>query len=170
MVKTLAAGITALLIMASPPVYAQATSEGRLSTADLAALTDMRVDVVKAALQLTPDQEKYWPAIEKAIRDRAKNRQARLAEAAKRAAERRDSNAADTLGNRNPVDFMRRRAAALEQRGADLKRLADTWEPLYQTLNPVQKKRVAVLALVALRDVSDVREQRRTRLEDSEQD
>jgi len=24
-------------------------------------LTDMRIDVVKAALKLTPDQEKYWP-------------------------------------------------------------------------------------------------------------
>ena len=58
----------------------------------------------------------------------------------------------------------------LEQRGADLKKLADAWEPLYGTLNPVQKKRVSFLALVALRDVSDVREQRRTRLEDSDQD
>ncbi|WP_342723112.1 hypothetical protein AAFG07_28500 [Bradyrhizobium sp. B097] len=35
----------------------------------------MRVGIVKAALQLTPDQEKYWPAIEDAIRTRAKNRQ-----------------------------------------------------------------------------------------------
>jgi hypothetical protein len=33
--------------------------------------------MIKAALQLTPDQEKYWPAVEDAIRARAQNRQAR---------------------------------------------------------------------------------------------
>jgi hypothetical protein len=39
----------------------------------------MRIDLVKAALQLTPDQQKYWPAIENAIRARAEDRKARLA-------------------------------------------------------------------------------------------
>lgn len=170
MVKALAAGITALFIIASPPVFAQAASDGKPGAADLSALTDMRIDVVKAALQLTPDQEKYWPAIETAIRDRAKDRQARIAEAAKRMADRRDGNVADALRNRNPVDFMRRRAVALERRGADLKKLADAWEPLYQTLKPDQKKRMAFLTLVVLRDVSDFREQRRARFEDSDQD
>jgi hypothetical protein len=165
MVKTLAAGITALFILTSPPVYAQATSDGELSAADISALTDMRIDIVKAALQLTPDQEKYWPPIENAIRDRAKDRQARIAEAAKRTAERRDGNIVDTLRDRDPVDFMRRRANALEQRGADLKKLADAWAPLYQTLKPDQKKRMAYLALVVLRDMSDVREQRHARFE-----
>jgi hypothetical protein len=161
MVKILTAGITALFVIASPPVFAQETSDGKLSTADISALTDMRIDVVKAALQLTPDQEKYWPAIETAIRDRAKDRQARVAEAAKRMADRRDGNVVDTLRNRNPIDFMRRRADALEQRGANLKKLADAWEPLYQTLKPDQKKRMAFLTLVVLRDISDVREERR---------
>jgi len=134
MLKIVAAGVIALLVMASPPAYAQATSEGeRLSTADLSALTDMRIDIVKAALQLTPDQEKYWPPIENAIRDRAKDRQARIADAAKRMAERRGDSVLEVLRNRDPVEFMRRRADALEQRGADLKKLADAWQPLYQT-------------------------------------
>ena len=171
MLKIIAAAVTALLVMASPPAYSQATSDGeRLSTADLSALTDMRIDIVKAALQLTPDQEKYWPAIENAIRDRAKDRQARIADAAKRVAERRDGNVVEALRNRDPVDFMRRRADALEQRGTDLKKLADGWQPLYQTLKPEQKKRMAFLTLFVLRDISDAREQRRVRFEDDAED
>ena len=167
MVKILAAGVTAILVMASAPAYAQASSDGeRLSTADLSALTDMRIDIVKAALQLTPDQEKYWPPIENAIRDRAKDRQARIADAAKRMAERRGDSVLEVLRNRDPVEFMRRRADALEQRGADLKKLADAWQPLYQTLKPDQKKRMAFLTLLVLRDVIDAR----ARLDNDEED
>jgi LTXXQ motif family protein len=171
MLKIVAAGITALLVMASPHAYAQATSNGeRSSTANLSALTDMRIDIVKAALQLTPDQEKYWSAIENAIRDRARDRQARIADVAERVAERRDSNVGEALRNRDPVDFMRRRADALEQRGADLKKLADAWQPLYQTLKPDQKKRMAFLTLVVLRDISDARGQRPMQFEDDEEE
>ena len=167
MLKILAAGVTAILVMASAPAYAQATSDGeRLTTADLSALTDMRIDIVKAALQLTPDQEKYWPPIENAIRDRAKDRQARIADAAKRMAERRGDSVLEVLRNRDPVEFMRRRADALEQRGADLKKLADAWQPLYQTLKPDQKKRMAFLTLLVLRDISDAR----ARIENDEED
>jgi len=167
MLKILAAGVTAILVMASAPAYAQATSDGeRLTTADLSALTDMRIDIVKAALQLTPDQEKYWPPIENAIRDRAKDRQARIADAAKRMAERRGDSVLEVLRNRDPVEFMRRRADALEQRGADLKKLADAWQPLYQTLKPDQKKRMAFLTLLVLRDVIDAR----ARVENDEED
>jgi len=167
MLKILAAGVTAILVMASAPAYAQATSDGeRLTTADLSALTDMRIDIVKAALQLTPDQEKYWPPIENAIRDRAKDRQARIADAAKRMAERRGDSVLEVLRNRDPVEFMRRRADALEQRGADLKKLADAWQPLYQTLKPDQKKRMAFLTLLVLRDVIDAR----ARLDNDEED
>ena len=32
----------------------------------LNAVTDRRIEVIKAALQLKPDQEKYWPAVEAA--------------------------------------------------------------------------------------------------------
>ena len=66
-----------------------------MSAADLNALTDARVGIIKAALQLTPDQEKYWPAVEEAIRARAKNRQARL----ERVAELRDSSPMEAIVN-----------------------------------------------------------------------
>jgi hypothetical protein len=130
-------------------------------------LTDLRIDIVKAALKLTPEQEKYWPAIEDAIRTRAKNRQARIADIAKRVAELRGGNPVEVLRNRDPVDFLQRRADALAQRSADLKKLAAAWEPLYKTLSPEQKQRMAFVTLFVLHDVSNAAEQRS---EDDEED
>jgi hypothetical protein len=74
MFKILTAGVTTLFVTVSPLAYAQAPSQApsageRISSADLDKLTDIRVNVVKTALQLTPDQEKYWPAVEDASRN-----------------------------------------------------------------------------------------------------
>ena len=113
----------------------------------MATLTDSRVNIVKTTLQLTPDQEKLWPAIEDAIRTRAKDRQGRIAAVEQRAAELRGKSPIEVLRDRNPVEFLQRRATALAQRSADLKKLADAWQPLYQTLSPDQKKRMGHLAL-----------------------
>ena len=93
MSKIVAAVVTTLFLTASPLAYAQVPAAGvveRLSAGDVSALTDARVNLVKAALQLTPDQEKYWPAVEGAIRARAKDRQARIQNAEARFGELRD--------------------------------------------------------------------------------
>ena len=92
MLRIVAAGLTALFVTASPLAYAQTAASAATtpSAAEWNSLTDMRIDVVKAALKLTPDQEKYWPAVEDAIRARAKNRQARFAEIEKRVVELRE--------------------------------------------------------------------------------
>lgn len=67
MLRIVTAGLTALFVTASPLAYAQTAANAATPTAtDWNTLTDMRIDVVKAALQLTPDQEKYSPAIEAA--------------------------------------------------------------------------------------------------------
>jgi hypothetical protein len=173
MLKMVAAGVTALFLAASPLAYAQSSSDEvreRLSAADLSALTDARVNIVKTALQLTPDQEKYWPPIEDAIRARAKDREARLASAAARVAELRDRNLTEVLRNRDPVAFMHRRADALAQRSADLKNLADAWQPLYATLTPEQKRRMAFLTLIVLRELKSAAEDRRTQDGDDDED
>jgi Spy/CpxP family protein refolding chaperone len=98
-IKKIAVAATAVLITASTLAYAAETSSTvgirHPSAADLNALTDARVGIIKAALQLTPDQEKYWPAVEDAIRARAKNRQARF----ERVAELRDSSPMERLLN-----------------------------------------------------------------------
>ena len=160
MIKNLAVAATAVLITASPLAYAAETSSTvgmrHLSAADLNALTDARVGIIKAALQLTPDQEKLWPVVEEAIRTRAKNQQARF----ERVAELRDGNAMETVRDRNPVELMQRRAEALTQRATDLRKLADAWEPLYKTLSADQKKRMAFATYAAMRGMRDAIERR----------
>ena len=171
MLKTLAAGATALFLVASPLAYAQASSDDvtdRLSAADLSAVTDARINIIKATLQLTPDQEKYWPPIEDAIRARAKDREARLASAQARVAEIRSRSLSEVLRDRDPIAFMHRRAEALAQRSTDLKNLADAWQPLYQTLTPEQKRRMASLTIIVIRELRSAAEERRERNEDSD--
>jgi LTXXQ motif family protein len=161
MLKIITAGVTALFVTAAPLAYAeQAASHDRITAADLENLTDARIEIVKAALQLAPDQEKLWPPIEEAIRARAKDRQARIAIAVERARELRDRSRIEVL----PIEFMKRRADRLAQRSADLKRLAEAWEPLYQTLTPKQKRRMAFLAII----MRDAVEERRVRSEDDD--
>jgi LTXXQ motif family protein len=153
--KRAAATAIVFLMATSSLTYAAETSATvgmrQPSAADMNSLTDMRVGIVKAALQMTPDQEKYWPAVEDAIRARSKNRQARL----ERIAELRENGAMVALRERDPVELMQRRADMLVQRGADLKKLADAWEPLYKTLTPDQKRRMAFVSYVAMRGMRD---------------
>jgi hypothetical protein len=163
MLKTVAAGLTALFVTASSLAYAQARSsagsepeEPRLSAADLSALTDARIAIVKAALQLTPEQAKYWPAVEEAIRNRATERQSRLAALSRQREQ----------GDRDPIDMVRHRADALAQRSTELKQLADAWQPLYSTLSPDQKQRLRVYAVHILRMVPRAIELRRMQNED----
>jgi hypothetical protein len=166
MLKLVISGTTALFLATSGIASAQTSTAPpvQLSAADSQTLTDMRVDLVKAALQLTPDQEKFWPAIETAIRARADNRKARLANASetvgKAADAAADAGRLDAIRNRDPTAFMQRRSEALAQRSADLDKLAKAWQPLYTTLKPEQKKRMAALGIFVLRDMSDSVEQR----------
>jgi hypothetical protein len=171
MLKIVAAGATALFITSSPLAYAQTPSSAapeRLSIAAWNTLTDLRIDLVKAALQLTPEQAKYWPPIESAIRARAQNRQARLAQIVETTGKSADENTVETWRSRDAVAFLNRRADALAQRSADLKKLADAWQPLYQTLSPQQKQRMGALTLFVLHDMSDAVDRRRAQSEDED--
>ena len=159
MIKKIAVAATAVLITALPLAYAAETETTStvgmrhpITGADFNALTDARVGIIKAALQMTPDQEKYWPAVEEAIRARAKNQQARF----ERLAALGDTGSME----RNAVELMQRRADTLIQRGTDLKKLAEAWEPLYKTLSPDQKKRMAFASYAAWRGMRDAIEHR----------
>ena len=171
MLKLTAAVATALFVTASPLAYAQTASTGesvRLSAADWNKLTDLRIDLVKSALQLTSDQAKLWPPVENAIRARAENRQARLAKIVETVGKRAEESPIEVLGNRDPIAFMQRRAEALAQRSADLNKLASAWEPLYKTLSPDQKKRMGALALFVLNDMRDAIDRRHVEAEENE--
>ena len=158
MLKLLAAGATALVVTLSQPAFAQAPltmGPASLSPQNLADLTDARVAIVKAVLQLTSDQEKYWPAVADAIRVRAQNRNARIARIAETVGKMSNESTSDILRGRDPIAFLDRRADALAQRSQDLKKLADAWRPLYTTLSAEQKERLASLTLFALHQMGN---------------
>ena len=173
MLKVIAAAAAALFVAVSAPGFAQAASPGsseRSGAADWGTFTNTRINVVKAALQLTPDQEKYWPAIEKAIRARAEHRRTRIVNAAEAMADKGNGGLLEALRDRNPVEAMHNRAEALSQRSTDLKNLADAWQPLYKTLKPEQKRRMAFLGITVLRAVGNAVEQRRWQAEENEEE
>ena len=98
------------------------------------------------------------------------DRQTRLAAIAERARELRDRSRIEVLRDRNPIELMQRRADRLVQRASDLNRLAEAWQPLYQTLQPDQKQRLAFLTIFVLREMRNAVEQRRLRSEDEDDD
>ena len=171
MSKTIAAGLSAFFITASSLAYAQvstgpAQSSGptqagptqeRLSDAEFKNLTDRRIELVKFALQLKPDQEKYWPPVEEAIRARGMARRQRLVNLVARATGQREF---------NPVELLRDRADALATRAANLKKLADAWQPLYASLDANQKDRLRFLAAYMLYEMRNAVETRHLQAED----
>jgi hypothetical protein len=169
MVKIVAAGVTALLLAGSQLAYAQVREVERVTAADVDTLTEARAHIVKSALQLTPDQEKLWSPVEDAMRARAKDRKARIENIEKEAEGLRGHNLSEVLSDRNPADFLNRRAEALSQRAANLKKLADAWQPLYQTLSPEQKKKLAHVEMVVLREVKGAVERRRVQSEEEDE-
>ena len=146
MPKIAAAALTALFISASSLAQAQAPAPGAPSAADLQAFTEMRIETVKGALQLKPDQMKFWPPIEEAIRARAAARQQRLAKLAARL---------DDSKERSPLEFLSERADNLVQRGTSLKKYVEAWRPLYQTLDDKQKIRLRFAAAYLLHELRD---------------
>jgi hypothetical protein len=150
MPRFLTAGLTALFVATSSLAYAQAPAamppRGGPTPQDLAALTDTRIELVKAALQMTPEQQKLWPPVEEAIRARASSRQARLAKLAA---------AMNSDKEYTPIEILRARADGLVERGTALKKLVDAWQPLYDSLDARQKVRLRILAVLVVREMRD---------------
>jgi hypothetical protein len=157
--KSILAGTAALAIAGSTFVYAQQRDGGfrrgehfgpdraasrTLSPEDRAAFTDARIAALKAGLRLTPEQEKHWAAFESALREMATLRDAR---AESRSAGRRDERS-ERRGEFTSSDRLRQRGERMSKMGEGLQRLADTQEPLYQSLDEAQKNRFGLLARV----------------------
>src|SRR5690349_12734976 len=129
--KMLFAGLAALCIAIpsashaqTPAAQAQAGRGQLLGEAVSKELIERRLEILKVALSLTPEQQKLWPPVEDAIRSRLTARHQRLAALAARAD-------AAGGGEFNPIAAINARADALAQRAAGLKKLADAWQPLY---------------------------------------
>lgn len=155
MLKPVIAATAVLAIAGSSVVYAQQGfgdqhgfgrwhrhgEHHRLSPADLAAFTDARIAALKAGLELTPDQQKNWPAFEQALRALAQQRIQRI-EA------RRQQNGEQAQSGNSPFDRLAQRADNLAKTSAALKKVADAGAPLYQSLTDAQKERFKMLAHV----------------------
>jgi zinc resistance-associated protein len=153
MLKTVIAGTAMLVIAGSSALYAQQHRGGsddetdnaprceqhhRPSIDDIKAFTDARIAALKAGLQLTADQEKNWTPFEQALRALAKLHIDKMQ--ARQAAGEQPRAPGDRFAR------MQRRAEALIQFGGALKHVAETGQPLYQSLSEAQKHRFTFLA------------------------
>lgn len=150
--KILLAGVAAFALAGSTAVYAQHRWDStpserggwddssrhhgpRMSAEDRLAFVDARIAAVKAGLKLTPDQEKMWPDVERAVRDFAKQR----IESARASADQPQQQ------QENPIARLRERADRMATTATALKRIADAADPLYKSLDDGQKRRLALL-------------------------
>jgi hypothetical protein len=91
-----------------------------------------------------------------------------LQKSEKQLGKRADESRVEVLRNRDPIAFLQRRSEALAQRSADLDKLAEAWQPLYKTLSPEQRQRMAAIAILVLHDMSDAVDRRRAQAEDED--
>lgn len=106
---------------------------GRMNAEDASAFVDAKLASVRAGLKLNADQDKLWPPIEAAVRDFAKQRVLR-------------ANAMrEQAGSDDPIARLRLRADTMAETAAGLKRIAETADPLYKTLDEAQKRRLSML-------------------------
>lgn len=122
----------------------------RMSPDDMGAYADARIAALKAGLRLTSEQEAHWPAVETALKELAAKRVERREERRAQRAERR-ADRTERAERPNPVERLRSHADRLSETGADLKRLADATDPLYQSLDENQKRRFQTLAHAGMR-------------------
>jgi hypothetical protein len=151
MFKTVAAAGAAFMIAVGAVAYAQQPPAGpdsgrrQFTPEDRAAFLSARIAALHTGLQLTPEQEKAWPAFEQAYRDVAALRGNRgsglLAE---------DLRAGESF---DPVQRAQRVADALTTRGVAFKKYADALGPLYQGLDDGQKRRFGILSRLGHRHV-----------------
>lgn len=159
MKKSLVAATAAALVAGSAVSYtafAQSSPRGdaksgmentwRPSAADRAAFASARVAAVHARLALTPEQEKLWPPVESVLKDLANKR------AERREQMRVEREHDDMAAPPDAIDRLRRGADFMAQTGADLKRLADAAQPLYEKLDDAQKRRLQRMVRHGMRE------------------
>jgi hypothetical protein len=138
MKKTILAA-AAIALLAGAPLASTAFGETGDATThgdrpwmkERAALFDARLTGFKAALKLTPDQEKNWPAFETALRSVAKDRADRFREMRAHA----DDDNQPTL-----IDRLNKMSDRLAKRSTEVKLVADAAAPLYASLDDEQKR------------------------------
>jgi hypothetical protein len=101
-----------------------------------AALFDARVAGMKAALKLTPEQEKAWAPFETAVR---------AAETAHMDAEKSMHDRMEKGERLTPIQHMTEMSDHLAKASAEMKQVADAASPLYDSLDDTQKQEFGAL-------------------------
>jgi hypothetical protein len=146
--KTILAIASAAAFVGSSYVSAFAASDERAAqqpqyfAANDEAFTDARIAGLKASLELTPDQEKNWSALEATLRDLARQR---IVHAAEWDAQRKG----DGDQRRDALQRLQRISDGLSTRAANLKTLSEAAKPLYNSLDDAQKSRFGRLLMMA---------------------
>ena len=109
---------------------------------DRAAMLDAELSGLKAALKLTPDQEKLWAPFEASVRDAAKMRADHMK------AMRDDMQAGKPRPS--PVDRLDMMATGMEEGAKALHGVASAAKPLYASLDDGQQRRFAFLGRMML--------------------
>ncbi len=138
MLRMLAVGVAMLLAFGTADAQQsrdrEALQRQQGAGDDAGAFLDARIAAMHAGLRLSAEQERAWSSFEEAFREEAKQRLER------RLAGEQHPQIED------PVVRMQRRADALSQSGATLRKLADAAAPLWRSFDEAQKRRFVALA------------------------
>ena len=134
----LAGSVFALGAAAAPGDSSPAAGQMRHMAEVRAFMLDARLAGMKAALNLTPEQEKNWAPFEAAVRDAAKTRMDEMIamREAMRGAERP-----------SPIEHMNMMADRLAKASADRKAISAAAKPLYDSLDETQKSHFGPLLM-----------------------
>ena len=108
----------------------------RFSIEDRAAFTAARIAALKAGLQLKPDQEAHWAAVETALHTAA---QERTEQRAQHREKHSDHPRPDAL------EILNWRAENLRNHAERLSKIAAASKPLFNSLSEAQKRRFSIL-------------------------
>jgi hypothetical protein len=128
--------LTAAALVAGAALTGSALAQDRSRRAELPAnqiadQVEARTARIRADLRLTPEQENNWPGFESAMRDIGKKQ-----------ADREIALRADRAQQKGAIEQMRRGADYMSERSIDQKKLADSVQPLFTSLNEQQKRRL----------------------------
>jgi hypothetical protein len=129
--KAALAGALALAAVGVLPASAQEFGHAGSAAHSGAAMSEAQIAQAKAALRLTPSQERHWPRVAAALRALSRMR------------------ASGDDGDNGFVQRMRGRAAAVASQAAGARRVMAAAMPLVRTLNAEQKETAAGLVRAA---------------------
>jgi hypothetical protein len=110
------------------------TNGDQPTVSQLMAYDEARIARFKADLRLKPDQEKLWSKLESTLKDISKRRAERVIAQKDEHDKRKDAPTA--------VERLRLDADAMAEHAANMKKIADAAEPLFDKLDDQQKRRL----------------------------